>query len=463
MPAVEAIARSHHSAIYFRGGILVYGGTTRNNDRDAGDVRHYSINTRQWTVLSCSGNPPAARLFSAGCAVDSPHGVAERLFIFGGLNPLRRPGPLIAASSATSAYPAQRQESFDKGYSSALHVLDLRPDTPLWRVVAAEGAANAPPPLRDSTLSWFPGRSGGTLLAFGGYDLREVHALSGRFELQSLEWKGYSVDAVAAPAATQSQRRRSCSSDSDSAGAGCSGGSTGGGGGLAGIFGGVGLSRFRSSSSSSCCDGGAASPAGAAAGAAAGEPSGMDSASDLASIAAAAAAAAAAVRPPAPLPRRGHSGTVLNAQRLYIFGGCGGVCSYYDDLWVGTPKRDVAASGVSWSEVEATGVAPCARAWHSATALPARGRIIVYGGRDARGCVGDSELLWILDVGLEGAVPPQWACIPWPSAIVAAPRPRHAHSATLLDELDVLVIFGGCGEDDELLDDVSALDISHLS
>ena len=78
-----------------------------------------------------------------------------------------------------------------------------------------------------------------------------------------------------------------------------------------------------------------------------------------------------------PLPRRGHSASVVNG-RLLVFGGCKGLCTYLDDLW--------ASDGSHWQRIDPRGECPTARAWHTATVC-SESMLLLIGGRDAEVCI----------------------------------------------------------------------------
>jgi hypothetical protein len=138
-----------------------------------------------------------------------------------------------------------------------------------------------------------------------------------------------------------------------------------------------------------------------------------------------------------PLARRGHTATVVDGA-LLVHGGCLGLNTYLDDLY----RADVStrAEGCAdWTRIEPRGVAPSARAWHTATAAADGKMMLLVGGRDP--CT------------------MSWATIRLPFGELGL-RPRYAHSATLL-EGGLLILHGGKGEDDELLDDTHVIDL-HL-
>jgi len=157
---------------------------------------------------------------------------------------------------------------------------------------------------------------------------------------------------------------------------------------------------------------------------------------------------------PQPLPRRGHSCTLVHGQTsshssMLLYGGCLGLSTYLDDLWSWSDHEK------RWCIVEASGEAPGPRAWHSATAIGAMGHLLVIlGGRSAEGCGLGPHLL-------DGATS-RWAAVRLP--LKKGCFTRHSHTATLVGaaprgSLGVLLVFGGRGEQDELLGDLISLDV----
>ena len=172
-----AVPRSTHVDFVLRTGELwVFGGEQPCDDAGGSAdiaptaVRRFAPKDGTWKTLDCVGAAPRARIAAAAASVGG-----ERLFLFGGFDPDDDRGAVGGSAGSL-------------GYTNATHVLDTRSQPPRWRAVSAEGAAHAPSPRRDATLTWWPGVGGGTLLAFGGYDLLAVHADLHRFDLQTLEW-----------------------------------------------------------------------------------------------------------------------------------------------------------------------------------------------------------------------------------------------------------------------------------
>lgn len=153
-------------------------------------------------------------------------------------------------------------------------------------------------------------------------------------------------------------------------------------------------------------------------------------------------AAAAAARP---LPRRGHSASVV-AGRLVLFGGCLGLSAYVGDLWTW--------DGAAWAVESPCGTPPSARAWCSCSVLPTGApnvggahHVAFVGGRDHSGCCIDP--LWLLAISVPhpgGQPKTEWVAIKPPTPLPAL-RPRHSHTATVVGSQ--LLVLGGYADDDD--------------
>ena len=153
-----------------------------------------------------------------------------------------------------------------------------------------------------------------------------------------------------------------------------------------------------------------------------------------------------------PLPRRGHTMTLLprwgggsyygsgyggeaDAALLVLFG-LGWVYNATESYGVGSYLNDVHVlhlANRSWYPLRVRGSAPTPRAGHSTTLSPDGQRLIVFGGADGDGPLADCH---VLDLSLPGD-PLWWQLI----ASGTTPRPRHAHTAELFGT--DLVIVGG--------------------
>jgi len=129
-----------------------------------------------------------------------------------------------------------------------------------------------------------------------------------------------------------------------------------------------------------------------------------------------------------PPSRSGHSAIYDPVRdRMVVFGGQTG-STYRNDAWAlglaGTP---------AWSNVAPSGGPPDPRARHSAIYDSVRDRLVVFGGNNTGGILGD---LWSLSF----AGTPTWVLLP-PSG--TPPPPRTGHKAIYDVTRDRMVLFGG--------------------
>ena len=137
-----------------------------------------------------------------------------------------------------------------------------------------------------------------------------------------------------------------------------------------------------------------------------------------------------------PLSRCNHTMTEVGGRAVYLLFGWNS--AYMNHVY----RMDVASN--TWAHVrckvplELEGRPPRARAGHSATLVDGR-YIVVFGGQDSRGPI--NELI-VLDVRRH-----EWILPKMPKGV--APRPRSGHSATFLPDRQCVVIYGGfLGEPD---------------
>ncbi|KAK0052261.1 kelch domain-containing protein 2 [Biomphalaria pfeifferi] len=142
-----------------------------------------------------------------------------------------------------------------------------------------------------------------------------------------------------------------------------------------------------------------------------------------------------------PLPRSGHSATLLNDQ-LVIFGGWDfPFC--YNDLFI------LDLTTVDWSSPKCTGQPPKPRCWHASCAITNE-RIFIHGGYD-----GDNALYDAYIFHLENK---NWQRL----ALENAPSPRAGHGCFRLpsnyesQEEDEIIIFGGGDNDGTYFSDLLA-------
>jgi hypothetical protein len=129
-----------------------------------------------------------------------------------------------------------------------------------------------------------------------------------------------------------------------------------------------------------------------------------------------------------PAPRRWHS-AVYDAVRgqMVVFGGGGGG-TLLDDAWT----LDLAPGGEAWTEVEASGTPPTARAQHTAIYDGGHDWMVVFGGWRAGSVLGE---VWVLNLATGS----------WTKATPGGtpPAARRGHSAVYDGPSNRMVVFGG--------------------
>lgn len=144
--------------------------------------------------------------------------------------------------------------------------------------------------------------------------------------------------------------------------------------------------------------------------------------------------------------RRNHSVVYDPANnRLLVFGGWNGR-RFFNDLWA----LDLTPSAEKWSRLDAEGVQPRARAFHTAIYDASAGRMIVFGGRGLGRELAD---VWALDLTPGNET---WIELA-PSG--ASPPARYAHTAVYDVENTRMVVFGGVASG-RPLDDLWSLDLT---
>lgn len=123
-----------------------------------------------------------------------------------------------------------------------------------------------------------------------------------------------------------------------------------------------------------------------------------------------------------PTPRAGMIAVTDNSA-AYFFGGLQAASQYANDLW----RFD----GTNWTDVTpTTGPLPPGRDWYATAYDAARGRLVVFGGRDAAG--NDLGDLW------------EWDGSTWQSFSPSpAPSPRRWASMTFDPATNTCILFGG--------------------
>lgn len=96
-----------------------------------------------------------------------------------------------------------------------------------------------------------------------------------------------------------------------------------------------------------------------------------------------------------PSPRSGHSLTWIGGTYMVLFGGRGSGYEVLNDVWL----FDVGGDGPEWKELKLSGLAsemPLPRVGHSATLILGN-KILIYGGEDSERHRKDD--FWVLDIG----------------------------------------------------------------
>ncbi|XP_076463681.1 uncharacterized protein LOC143295893 [Babylonia areolata] len=145
-----------------------------------------------------------------------------------------------------------------------------------------------------------------------------------------------------------------------------------------------------------------------------------------------------------PLPRSGHSATLIK-DRMVMFGGWDAPFCY-NDLFI------LDLTTVDWSKPDVKGTPPKPRSWHASCAL-SNERILIHGGYDGNEALEDS---FIFDLG----------GMSWSRLVVPnAPKARAGHAAVCVpyshenQEEDEVLVFGGGDNDGEFFHDLLALTI----
>ncbi|KAL4237985.1 hypothetical protein ACF0H5_002696 [Mactra antiquata] len=143
-----------------------------------------------------------------------------------------------------------------------------------------------------------------------------------------------------------------------------------------------------------------------------------------------------------PIPRSGHSATLINDQ-LVIFGGWDAPISY-SDLHV------LDMSIVEWSQPHVSGTPPSPRSWHASCAL-SNNRLLIHGGYNGDFALEDTHIFNLDELN--------WCRI----VVENKPSARVGHKALCMpyrhdnEEEDEVIIFGGGDNDGAYFDDIYSL------
>ncbi|KAH3852352.1 hypothetical protein DPMN_094858 [Dreissena polymorpha] len=143
-----------------------------------------------------------------------------------------------------------------------------------------------------------------------------------------------------------------------------------------------------------------------------------------------------------PIPRSGHSATLLNDQ-LVVFGGWDAPISY-NDLHV------LDMSIVEWTQPKFTGTPPSPRSWHASCPL-SNNRLVIHGGYNGDFALGDTHVFNLDKLS--------WTRV----SVESAPCARVGHKALCVpyrhdnEEEDEIIIFGGGDNDGAYFDDLHSI------
>lgn len=132
-----------------------------------------------------------------------------------------------------------------------------------------------------------------------------------------------------------------------------------------------------------------------------------------------------------PLPRFGHTTTLVGGTRVVLFGGATGDSGRYT---ITADAYSLDVSTTTWAKIQAEGVVPSARAAHAAACVDQL-QLVVYGGATGGGSLSSDEL-YLLDIRKEERS--QWMAVP-----VLGPTPGRRYGHSMVFNKPLLVVFGG--------------------
>lgn len=131
-------------------------------------------------------------------------------------------------------------------------------------------------------------------------------------------------------------------------------------------------------------------------------------------------------------------------QQMVLFGGVDGTGTLQDEVWA----LDLTPLSETWTRLQ-HGLGPSPRTQHTAVYDIVNERMIIFGGRTARGELEDD--VWALDLSLDI---PQWTRLP------DGPAPREEHTAIYDQANQRMIVFGGVTADGRTVNDVWGLDLT---
>merc|ERR1719409_2682187 len=109
----------------------------------------------------------------------------------------------------------------------------------------------------------------------------------------------------------------------------------------------------------------------------------------------------------APLPRFGHTTTLVGATRVVLFGGATGDAGRYT---ITADAYSLEVDTNTWSRISAEGTTPSARAAHAAACVDQQ-QLVIYGGATGGGSLSSDEL-YLLDVRKKDFASEAWMVVP---------------------------------------------------
>ena len=148
-----------------------------------------------------------------------------------------------------------------------------------------------------------------------------------------------------------------------------------------------------------------------------------------------------------PSPRYGHASVYdASAGQMLVFGGSAGSGALFNDLWT------LKTATNQWSQGTPGGTAPAARTGMSAAYDSAGSHLMIFGGGTALApCNND---VWVLNNAGGSGGTPSWTPL---NPVGTAPAPRVFHQAAYDAASNRLIVFGGNGCGNGLLNDVWVL------
>lgn len=150
-----------------------------------------------------------------------------------------------------------------------------------------------------------------------------------------------------------------------------------------------------------------------------------------------------------PLPRFGHTTTLVGGTRVILFGGATGDSGRY---LITSDTYSLEVSTGTWTKVVTDGDnVPTARAAHAAACVDSL-QLVVYGGATGGGSLSSDEI-FLLDI--RDDVHSTWMSVP-----VLGPTPGRRYGHSMVFNKPLLVVFGG-NNGQQAMNDIWVLDVDH--